>query len=63
MEKDLSYLVGKTVELISMDDPYPVESGTKGVVYHIGFDVIDVKWENGRTLGLIDGFDKYRVIN
>jgi hypothetical protein len=56
-------LIGKRVELISMvNDPHPIESGTLGTIYHYGFGVINVKWDNGRTLGLIEGEDTYEIL-
>jgi hypothetical protein len=54
---------GDRVRLIKMvDDPSPVESGTEGTVYHIGGGVINVKWDNGRSLGLVEGVDEYEEI-
>jgi len=63
-DEQLSRLEGKRVRLIEMkDDPYPVPSGTEGTVYHTGGGVINVEWDNGRDLGLVDGVDRYTVIN
>lgn len=56
-------LIGKRIELISMySDPNPIASGDKGTVYHIGGGVINVKWDSGRTLGLISGVDRFTII-
>ena len=56
--------VGKRVELIEMyDDPQAIEPGTKGTIVHIGGDVINVNWDNGRRLGLIMDVDKFKVIS
>lgn len=64
MDENLKDLKGKRVRLISMgDDPDPIPSGTEGEVYHVGGGVINVKWDNGRTIGLIVGEDKYSVID
>ena len=58
------HLIGKRVELIRMgNDPHPIPSGTKGTIYHYGFGVINVKWDNGRTLGLVVGEDEYTILN
>ena len=64
MEQDLSHLKGKRVRLISemIDDPNPIPVGTEGEVYHTGGGVINVKWDNGRTLGLVHGTDHYSVL-
>jgi len=57
-------LIGKRVELISMvNDPHPVESGTYGTITHVGGGVINVNWDNGRTLGLIEGEDQYIILD
>ena len=56
-------LLNKRVRLIRMNDPNPIESGTEGPIYNIGFDIINVKWDNGRTLGLVIGEDEYEVLN
>jgi hypothetical protein len=58
-------LMGKRVRLIEPmeDDPQPILVGREGVVYNVGFDVVNVKWDNGRTLGLIIGKDVFEVIN
>lgn len=72
--KDLSNLVGKTIQLLHMGndpitgkpDPHPIPVGTKGKVKKIdnvqGTNVIDVLWENGCGLNLIDEIDTYIVI-
>jgi hypothetical protein len=57
-------LLGKRVRLVEpMDDPHPILVGREGVVYNVGFDVVNVKWDNGRTLGLIIGEDKFEILN
>lgn len=47
-----------------MDDPYhPVPAGTIGIVDHVDdAGTIHMKWENGSSLGLIEGQDKFEVI-
>jgi hypothetical protein len=45
-----------------MNDPFPIEVGSEGVVYNVGFDIINVKWDNGRQLGLVIGEDRYEVV-
>jgi hypothetical protein len=58
-------LIGKRVKLIEPmeDDPQPILVGREGVVYNVGFDVVNVKWDNGRSLGLIIGKDIFEVLN
>lgn len=57
-------LIGTRIRLIKMgvDEKYPIESGTEGTIYHIGGDVINVKWDNGRSLGVCVGVDDYELI-
>ena len=56
-------LIGKRVKLIEMfDDVNPVEPGTEGTVTSVGADVISVKWDNGRVLGMIWEVDRFEVI-
>jgi len=56
-------LVGKRVKLIEMfEDPNPIPPGTEGMVYGTGADIINVKWDNGRTLGMIWEVDQFEVI-
>lgn len=56
-------LIGKRIKLIQMnDDPHPIESGMMGTITNVGFDVINVNWDNGRNLGVVMGVDKYEVI-
>ena len=64
MQQALQKYVGKRVRLISMgNDPNPIESGTMGTIYHAGGDVLNVKWDNGRQLGLVVGEDSYEIID
>ena len=56
-------LVGKRVRLIEMfDDPYPIMPGTEGLVMSVGADVISVKWDDGRSLGMIYDVDQFEII-
>jgi hypothetical protein len=59
----LNELLNKRVRLTApMNDPFPIEVGSEGVVYNVGFDTINVKWDNGRQLGLVIGEDRYEVV-
>ena len=55
--------IGKRIRCIQMnDDPHPIPSGTEGTIIHIGGGVINVNWDNGRGLGLVEGVDSYRIL-
>lgn len=64
------HLEGKRIRLLHMpNDPCPVPSGSTGTIQSVGDDVfrdgtrqIHVKWDNGRSLMLIDGVDQFEVI-
>lgn len=57
-----SPMVGKRVRLIHMDDPEPIPVGTLGTI--IGVDPVGyhMKWDNGRTLSLIPGEDRWEEV-
>jgi hypothetical protein len=48
------------------DDPHPIPPRSEGVVTQIALVQqqlqVSVKWDNGRTLGLIDPIDRYEKI-
>ena len=58
------YKRGTRVECIHMDDPYsPIDPGTKGTVEMVDdMGTIHMKWDNGRTLGLVPGEDQFKII-
>ena len=58
----LNYPPGTRLELIEMgDDPRPVASGTRGTVKVVDdMGSIHMQWDNGRTLALIPGEDRFR---
>lgn len=47
-----------------MDDPYaPVPPGTRGTVAAVDdLGTIHMKWDNGRTLGVVPGVDQFRKL-
>ena len=57
------YPKGTRVELIYMDDEQAVPSGTKGTVEFVDdMGTIHMKWDNGRTLGLVPEADIFQKI-
>lgn len=58
------YPSGTRIRLIIMSDPYaPVPPGTEGVVTDVDdIGTVHMKWDNGRTLGIVPGEDRFVVI-
>lgn len=58
------YPAGTHIYLKRMDDPYsPVPPGTIGKVSYIDdAGNIHMKWDNGRSLSLIEGVDDFTII-
>ena len=58
-------LNGKRIRLISMEnDPQPIEPGEEGTVDHVDdLGTIFVKWDNGRSLGVVPEEDEYEILN
>ena len=55
-------LVGKRITMVEMvDEVNPIQSGMKGIITHVGGGVINVRWDNGRNLGVIVGEDRYTI--
>ena len=57
-------LSGKRIRLTQdMDDPYPIKSGEEGTIqFTDDIGQIHVNWDNGRTLAIIPGIDKYVIL-
>ena len=58
------YPPGTRIRLNSMSDPWsPVPEGTEGTVDRVDdIGTVHMKWDNGRTLGLVPGEDSFSVI-
>lgn len=58
------HLEGRRVKLISMEDPNPIPSGTKGIITHVDdLNQYHVRWDNGSTLAIIPEVDKFEILN
>jgi hypothetical protein len=58
-----TYAPGTRIELQHMEDPQPVPDGTRGSVAYVDdAGTIHMKWDNGRTLGLVAGEDHFKII-
>ena len=58
------YPPGTHIRLNSMEDPYaPIAPGTEGVVAFVDdIGTIHMKWNNGRSLGIVPGEDSFSVL-
>jgi hypothetical protein len=62
MEK--TQLIGKRIRINHMDDMLPVPDGTEGIITGIDdIGQIQVKWDNGSTLSVIEEIDDYEILN
>lgn len=58
------YPIGTRIKLDYMDDPYAVPSGTFGTIDYIDDEgQIGVSWDNGSSLSLLYGVDKFEVVD
>ena len=61
MEK--TQLIGKRIRINHMDDMSPVPDGTEGIITGIDdIGQIQVKWDNGSTLSIIEEIDDYEIL-
>ncbi len=59
------YPIGTIIEVINMQDDYnPIEKGTQGEIVKVDdAGTLHMKWDNGRTLGIVVGVDSFKVIS
>ncbi len=59
------YPVGTRIELVSMSDPYnPIPKGARGTIVSVDdAGTLHMKWDNGRTLGIVVGVDEFKVLD
>jgi hypothetical protein len=61
MEKTL--LIGKRIRMNHMDDMLPVPDGMEGTITGIDdIGQIQVQWDNGSTLSVIEEIDDYEIL-
>ena len=59
----MAYPKGMRVEMVAMDDPQPIEQGTRGTIEFVDdMGTIHVKWDNGRGLGIVPDVDEFKII-
>lgn len=58
------YPIGTRIEMIHMEEQLsPVESGMKGTVQIVDdVGTLHMKWDNGRTIGIIPNKDQFKVV-
>lgn len=55
--------VGKRIKCLYMNDPYPVKPQTKGTVDQVDdIGTLHVKWDDGRTLGIVPNEDIFILV-
>ena len=66
MKQKKNIKVGDRVELIETNDTWSkIEKGSKGTISKIDIDqeLIWIDWDNGEKLALLEGIDKYKIID
>jgi len=63
-QENNNQLRGKRIRLIEMtNDPCPIQSGSEGTIIWVDdAGTIHVHWDDGRTLGVIKGVDRYEIL-
>ena len=54
---------GIRIRMVNMEDKSPVDEGLEGTIEQIDdLGTLHVRWDDGRMLGVIPGFDKYELL-
>ena len=62
MEK--TQLIGKRIRINHMEDILPVPDGTEGTITGIDdLNQIQVQWDNGSTLSIIEEIDNFDILD
>lgn len=63
--KHYQHLVGRRIELINTSDPYTeLKPGDKGIVAFVDSSgTLHINWDCGSKLGLLPGYDQYKVLD
>lgn len=62
VKKKANEMVGKRIVLEHMDDPEPIPDGATGTVVAVDdWGHIHVQWDNGRSLSVIPGEDRFQI--
>ena len=62
MEK--TQLIGRRIRINYMEDLTPVPEGTEGIITGVDdMGNIQVLWDNGSTLSIIEEIDDYEILN
>jgi hypothetical protein len=62
MEKTL--LIGRRIRINHMEDIQPVPDGTEGIITGVDdMGHIQVKWDNGSTLSIIEEIDDFNILD
>lgn len=57
-------LIGKRIRMNHMEDIQPVPDGTEGIITGVDdIGQIQVKWDNGSTLSVIEEIDNFDILD
>jgi hypothetical protein len=58
-------IIGKRIRMVETmtNEKYPIEKGEMGTIRYIGGGVINVVWDNGRDIGVIEDEDRFEIFD